>query len=137
MEIRETKGVRGDIPTWTEPEKVGQRRVGVSRLGGQDGVDRRISVVDSSAVLRGELGQVVLEIVSVQSISSETSSDLVRYDITMPCDQVERAVILHHGHVFAIVLVDDHPVAMQLLVDMRDWIQEISRVRQTMTSQRS
>jgi hypothetical protein len=64
VEIGKAEGVGCYIPSWAEPEEVGERGVGIAGFGGQDGVDRRVCVIDAGCVLRGELGEVVLEILS-------------------------------------------------------------------------
>ena len=64
VEVGEAEGVGCYIPSWAEPEEVGERSVGVAGFGGQDGVDGGVSVVDAGRVLGGELGKVILEIMS-------------------------------------------------------------------------
>jgi hypothetical protein len=64
VEVWKTEGVGCYIPSWAEPEEVGQRSIGVAGFGGQDGVDRRVCVINAGCVLRGKLGEVVLEILS-------------------------------------------------------------------------
>lgn len=60
VEVRRPERVGRHVPARPEPEEVGQRCVGVARLGRQHAVDRRVRVVDAGGVLRRELGQVVL-----------------------------------------------------------------------------
>ena len=62
VEVGKAEGVGCHIPSWAEPEKIGERSIGVAGLGGQDGVDGGIGVVDAGCVLGGELGKVILEI---------------------------------------------------------------------------
>ena len=61
-------------------------------------------MVDGRAVLRRELGQVVL----------------VGHDVAVPGHEVEWAVVLLDSFEPAVHLVDDLPVDMQLVVDGRD-----------------
>lgn len=60
MVVWQAESVAGNIPTGSEPQKVGEWRVGVVRLGREDGVDGGIGMVDVCGVLGNELGQVVL-----------------------------------------------------------------------------
>lgn len=62
MEIWQAEGVGCDVPPGPEPEEIRQWSIGVSRFGCQHTVDRGVSVVDGCCVLRGELGQVVLQL---------------------------------------------------------------------------
>lgn len=63
VEVRQAECVGCYVPSWAEPEEVGERGVGVARFGGQDGVDRGIGVIDAGCVLGGEFGKVILQIV--------------------------------------------------------------------------
>lgn len=62
VEVRKAESVGSYIPSWTEPEEIGERGVRVAGLGGKNGVDGRISVVDAGSILGGEFGKIVLEI---------------------------------------------------------------------------
>lgn len=129
VEVREAEGVGCYIPSWTEPEEVGERSVGVARFSGQDGVDRGIGVVDAGSVLGGELGKVVLEIkLGKDEVLVEGCSCLVGNDISMPCNQVERTVVLLQAVILSIVLVDNLPVSTQILVNVSNRIQEVARI---------
>jgi hypothetical protein len=60
VEIREAKGIRGNVPTGPEPEEIRERDRGVGGWRGEDGVDGGVGVVNGGAVLRGEFREVVL-----------------------------------------------------------------------------
>lgn len=60
MEIWETEAVACGIPARTEPEEIGEGRVGIPGSRGQHCVYGRVGVVDGSRVLRREFGKVVL-----------------------------------------------------------------------------
>jgi hypothetical protein len=61
VEVGEAESVGCYIPSWAEPEEVGERSIGVAGFGCQNGVDGRICVVDAGCVLGSEFGKVVLE----------------------------------------------------------------------------
>jgi hypothetical protein len=138
VEVGEAEGVGCYIPSGAEPEEVGERGVGIAGFGGQDGVDGRVCVVDAGCVLGGKLGKVVLEVMSGGAKSwLSISPYLVGNDIAMPCNQVERTVILLQTVVFSVVLVDNRPVSTQLFVNVSNGIQEVSGVGKTVASQRT
>jgi len=68
VEVGKAEGVGCYIPSWAEPEEVGERGVGVAGFGSQDGVDRGIGVVNAGSVLGSELGKVILEIMSEKKV---------------------------------------------------------------------
>ena len=61
VEVGEAEGVGCDVPSWAEPEEIGERSVGIAGFGCEDGVDGRIGMINTGCVLGGELGEVVLE----------------------------------------------------------------------------
>lgn len=51
VEVRQAESVGCYVPSWTEPEEVGKRGIGVAGFGGQDSVDGWVGVVDASCIL--------------------------------------------------------------------------------------
>jgi hypothetical protein len=62
---------------------------------------------------------------------------LIRDDISMPRNHIERTVILLNGVIQSIRLVYNGPIPMQFIINTRHWMQEIARICQTMSTQRA
>ena len=121
VEVRGAERVLRNVPARTEDEKVAEGGVQITGLGGQDGVDAGIGVVDGDGVVVDELAEVVF----------------VGDVVSVPGDDVEGTVRLGDRVVCAALLGDDGPVAGGAGVDVGGWEEEISRVGETETTERT
>jgi hypothetical protein len=55
----------------------------------------------------------------------------------MPCNQVERTVVLLKAVVLSIVFVDNLPISTQIFIDVGNRIQEVSRIGKRVATQRT
>jgi hypothetical protein len=119
--VRGSVSVACDVPSRREDEDISKRGSGIARLGGQDGEDGGVDVVDGDGTNVDEFGQIIL----VWSV------------ISGPSDNIEGAVLLKRVEQFAAESVDDLVLVLGI---ERVWcrrVEEVARVGETIGTERT
>jgi hypothetical protein len=121
MVVRGSVSVACDVPSGREDEDIGKRGGGIARLGGQDGEDGGVDVVDGDGANVDEFRQIIF----VWSV------------ISGPRDNIEGAVLLKRVEQFAAKSVDDLVLVVGIERVCCSGIEEVAGVGETIGTERT